>query len=559
MKDDLRARAVQPPAWRAMRLLAALVFVYGALALPDDVRRFSVGLLLPPPVELAAFVLLAAILPGVLRRPLHLMAGLALGMLLIVKLADMAAREALARAFNPVLDFHLLDAAWNLLSGALGLAAAALVVVCMLSVLLLAVIASLASARILAARVGEYPVGWGVPAACFLLVWLAGPMVAGGDGVRIASTRNTDLAAFHARSFAASLDDLQRFRRQAAVDPVAAVPRKQLFSAFGTRDVIMLFVESYGRTVLRNDDYRRHVLPVLQAFEEAIEREDYAAASGFLRSPVAGGQSWLAHASVLSGLWVDSQRRYNSLLVSDRRTLIDDFKAAGRRTVAVMPAITMPWPEGESFGYDAIYNARKLDYRGLPFNWVTMPDQYTLAAFDRLERLRAQRPPLFAEIALISSHAPWTPVPEVIDWDSVGDGSIFDGQARSGATPREVWSDMDRVRLQYRRSIEYALANISSYVVERLDTGFVVIVLGDHQPARSITGATDNRDVPFHVISDDSGLIRRLKQGLGLAGGMLPPDDLQSIPMDEFRTRLVRAASGAPSGGNGGEPGLGPT
>ena len=45
-----------------------------------------------------------------------------------------------------------------------------------------------------------------------------------------------------------------------------------------------------------------------------------------------------------------------------------------------MPAITLAWPEAGYFGYDRVLAAHDLGYRGLPFNWVTMPDQFTLAA-----------------------------------------------------------------------------------------------------------------------------------------------------------------------------------
>ena len=58
-----------------------------------------------------------------------------------------------------------------------------------------------------------------------------------------------------------------------------------------------------------------------------------------------GGQSWLAHASLLSGLRIDNQGRYRALLASPRRTLLHLAQAAGWRTAAVMPAITLAWPE----------------------------------------------------------------------------------------------------------------------------------------------------------------------------------------------------------------------
>src|SRR3546814_11966884 len=110
-------------------------------------------------------------------------------------------------------------------------------------------------------------------------------------------------------------------------------------------------------------------------------------------------------------------------MASDRRTLVHGFRRAGWRTVAAMPAITMPWPEGDYFGFDTVYAAADLGYRGDPFNWVTMPDQYTLAALQRLEFARPgagksgperqARPPVMATLALIYSPAPWPPLPPV--------------------------------------------------------------------------------------------------------------------------------------------------
>jgi hypothetical protein len=52
----------------------------------------------------------------------------------------------------------------------------------------------------------------------------------------------------------------------------------------------------------------------------------------------------------MSGLWIDSQLRYDALMMSQRPSLIRLFQRAGWRTVGVMPAITLAWPEGQYFG-----------------------------------------------------------------------------------------------------------------------------------------------------------------------------------------------------------------
>src|SRR5699024_3920133 len=130
-----------------------------------------------------------------------------------------------------------------------------------------------------------------------------------------------------------------------------------------------------------------------------------------------------------SGLWVDSQQRYDQLLDADRVTLTSSFARAGWRTVSVDPANRRDWPEGRAFyGYDQLYDARSLGYAGPAFGYGPVPDQFTLAALDRLELARPGRGPVMAEVNLVSSHVPWAPLPRLVDWSALGDGALFAAQ-----------------------------------------------------------------------------------------------------------------------------------
>jgi hypothetical protein len=100
-----------------------------------------------------------------------------------------------------------------------------------------------------------------------------------------------------------------------------------------------------------------------------------------------------------------------------------------------MPQITLDWPESARMGFETVLAAGDLGYAGLPFNWVTMPDQFTFAALDRLLRTASDDRPLFAQLALGSSHAPWVPVPDLVPWEEIGDGTIFNAMALSGDPP----------------------------------------------------------------------------------------------------------------------------
>ena len=148
-----------------------------------------------------------------------------------------------------------------------------------------------------------------------------------------------------------------------------------------------------------------------------------------------------------------------------------------------------------------------------------------------------------AEIALISSHAPWTPVATLVDWDDVGDGTIFNTQAESGDPPSVVWADPERVRRQYIQTIDYSLETLGSYMA-RFGEETVFVILGDHQPAAIITGPNASRAVPIHVVSSDRELIARFERE-GFTPGMLPMEQTREWPMNAMRQVLIDLFSGA--------------
>ena len=145
----------------------------------------------------------------------------------------------------------------------------------------------------------------------------------------------------------------------------------------------------------------------LAAAEDRLGDLGLSMRSGYVAAPTRGGQSWLSHATFANGLWIADQTSYGAVLASGRETLYHIAARSGFRTAAVMPQITLDWPEADFMGFGTVLAAEDLGYEGLPFNWVTMPDQFTFAALDRLLRTDTGGRPLFAQVALGSSHAPW--------------------------------------------------------------------------------------------------------------------------------------------------------
>jgi hypothetical protein len=336
------------------------------------------------------------------------------------------------------------------------------------------------------------------------------------------------------------------FERATGEDRFENLPAGALLTRLAGVDVLLMFIESYGRSALEQERYAGTLLPRLDEFASGLAAAGLSAASGYLTSPTVGGQSWLAHGTLESGLWLGDQRLYDLLLINQRLTLTRAFAQAGHRTVALKPAIILPWPEGERLGFARIYAAADLGYAGLPYNWVTMPDQYTLSVLERRERAqhdRAGRRPLFAEVSLISSHAPWTPIPPVLDdWAAIGDGRVFSQWAELGDPPDVVWRDPARVRHQYTLALDYVLGVLGSYAARFVDRRTLLILVGDHQPAPLITGENASRDVPMHVISGDPGLLAPFL-AWGFTPGMLPSAARAPERMDAFRDWFLAAFS----------------
>ncbi|CAN7552265.1 sulfatase-like hydrolase/transferase [Neorhizobium tomejilense] len=515
------------------RITIALAIVAAILAVPSHFTDVSE---LRFPLEVAGVTLLASVLASPAFPFLRWAVTLLLAAMLFLKLADIGTGTAFQRPFNPYLDLKILTDGWNLLSGAVGVTeAVGIICAGLLAWLIVAAVLywSLGGFRGLSRGARRMSVR---VSGAVLLIGLAALAVQDPD------RRNLGVEA-HAVSYFVnrvtmvkrSIADLARFEEELKQDPVSAGPH---FSALAGTDVVLVFVESYGRSAIEDPRYAARIGSRLTSVEKEIGAAGLQARSGWLTSPTVGGISWLAHGTLLSGLWVDNQGRYDRMITSERTSVNNLFRSSGWRTTAVMPAITLDWPEAGYFGYDSIHAAAGLGYRGKPFNWVTMPDQFTLEAFERLERPVGHKP-VMAEMALISSHAPWTPLPSLIPWDKVGDGAAFNAQAESGDPPSVVWADPNRVQAQYLTSIDYTLETLGSYMA-RYGKNTLFILLGDHQPASIVTGEGASRDVPMHIVSGNPDILKRL-DGWNWQKGMIPLPSTPVYRMDEFRRKLVES------------------
>jgi hypothetical protein len=546
-RGSLRSRASWVSA--AAALVVALV-VWVVLLAPDDALHRSPTWLLRLPGEVVLLLGVIVLLPSPWRRRAGLVVGALLGALSVVKLLDIGFTAALGRPFDLATDWTYLASGRDLAADSLGRTGAdAAVGAVVVLVLVLLVGTPLALRRLAAgldARLQRHRTVWARGLALAAVAWLvaAATTVPGGSGLAAAPV--VGLVTDHVAQARAQAHDRAVFAGAVADDPFADTPPADLLTGLRGKDVLLVFVESYGEVAVSGPE-SAGVRATLAEAGSQLTTAGYSLRSGWLDSPTFGGTSWLAHSTLQSGVWVDSQRRYDQLVETDRLTLSGAFGRAGWRTVVDVPSNRSDWPQARSFyHYDQVYDARNVGYAGPKFGYATMPDQFTLKAFADRELTDRPRAPVMAEIDLVTSHVPWAPLPRLVEWDTIGDGSAYWAIRAQAATKAQVWRDPASVRAAYAESISYSLDSLVDLVRQVHDDNLVLVLLGDHQPSTVVAGPEASHRVPVTLVAHDSRVTDRMGDW-GWAPGMSPAPGTPTWPMDDFRDRFLAAFGPLPA------------
>ncbi|WP_425258722.1 hypothetical protein ACPOLB_24770 [Rubrivivax sp. RP6-9] len=315
----------------------------------------------------------------------------------------------------------------------------------------------------------------------------------------------------------------------------------------GPADVLLLFAESYGAVTLDVPALAAALAAPRAQLAQAIAAGGRGVVSARVRSPTFGGASWLAHASLLSGLPITDPGHHDLLLAGTRPTLVRHFAQHGYRTVGWMPGIKRPWPEGAFYGYARVADDAGIGYAGPDFGYWRIPDQAAMALLHAQELDRGaavpDRAPRFAVFATASTHAPFHPLaPFVADWSRLtGAGAYAAADAGAAlAAPLAVQQPLPN----YVDSMRYQFTWLADYLGRHAPRPLVLVVIGDHQPPALVAGTGASWDVPVHVVSDDTALLARL-QAQGFVDGLLPPATALG-PMHALTRLLLQAFSSGP-------------
>jgi phosphatidylglycerophosphate synthase len=532
--------------------ISSFLLVWAVLVAPDQPTFLKAGAFLRVPLEGLVVVLIAIFLPVNGRRILAVLTGLALALVVVLKVINYEIFSLFSRAFEPLGDIGQFGNALETLHLEQGDSQARLIeigaVAGVVAAIVLLPLAMLRVTRVAADHRHRALRVIGALAGVWLVLGVLGTTLV--SRTPIASTISAGVIFDTAKVVRAEVHDEGVFAKEIKHDAFRSTPTNQLLTALRGKDVLLVFDESFGRVAIEESSVAPEVNKALAEGDKRLASAGFHSRSGFLISSTFGGGSWLAHSSLQAGLWVHNLRRYAQLLPERRFTLASAFNRAGWRTVDEDVSNNRPWPEGKAFyHWDKIYNRNQVGYKGPTFSYAAMPDQYIYSALQRLELGKTHRQPLFAEIDTVSSHQPWNRIPEEIPWDKVGNGSIFNHL--SNHYEREsflsFWDNPAKVQAGYGKTIVYSLNSLTKFIQHYGKKNLVVIELGDHQPRNPVTGEQAGHQVPISIISHDPKVLKAI-EGWGWNPGLKPRKDAPVWPMSGFRNRFFRAFDSNPAG-----------
>ncbi len=343
------------------------------------------------------------------------------------------------------------------------------------------------------------------------------------------------------------------------LDSLDTMPVNSAYSAYDALrlerrpSVYLLAVESYGTLLERHPDLRDPYRDLMRRMQDTLAADGWHMASARAEAPVQGGRSWLAIASLLTGVQVDRQVLYNRFLERPDRVphLVRFLKRQGYHTVALQPfTFERPGlPTRNIYDFDVTLYRDDLAYAGPAYGLADAPDQYSLNFAHRTHL--AGRAPYFLFFETVDSHALWNyGLPPVLpDWRQFNEAGGAGSEARdaleqAGRPPGALLPDsLTRPRIydqpqstRYLRHIAYDLQVIRDYLLDTAPEGSLVLLLGDHQPPLF---GTENAEVPLHVLSTDASLVESVR-ARGFTEGLRPRAERPRVRQEALYSLLVR-------------------
>lgn len=282
-------------------------------------------------------------------------------------------------------------------------------------------------------------------------------------------------------------------------------------------NIHLIFIESYGSVATLADYCQPLFTKLASQLDTQLVENGWSVASNYSKSPVMGGRSWLAMTTALIGGRIEDQVQYTELINKHQTFphIADYFNSQAYETYRVstmatsknidsLNMITIP---NLFWGFDHRLMFGNIPYKGYKYDWYGgIPDQYTLSYLME-EVFPKETKPYFMSFITMSSHAPWSNPPPIVDnWRSL-DTLLHPYSAERPAKTMHI--------KQYWDAMEYQLKVLTEVINQYGKEEDIFIVLGDHQPGAlewKLYKRFNKWTTPIHVIAKDSAFVQSFHQ-----------------------------------------------
>ena len=295
-------------------------------------------------------------------------------------------------------------------------------------------------------------------------------------------------------------------------------------AAIDEPDIHLLVIESYGSTLLEVDEYREALLLIYDELEDELATGGYAVYSTLLRSPAFGGRSWLADATLLTGIYIRDQKAYDDIVKArEPALLLRELASRDYFRIYAAPG-TREAPEEwrQAYPFDRYLLRYDFGYEGPFLSLGAMSDQYLLHVVAE-QHLSPERPD-FVLALLVSSHVPFEVIPVYREeWSFPGRGKEY--EAGDLQFFDNDWLSGNELAEGYLAGIDYSLRTAVGYTTDRIGEPGIIVVVGDHQPRKPVSHSVAGYAVPLHVFIPAAyrgEVIDAILSGRGFVPGFRP-------------------------------------
>ena len=315
-------------------------------------------------------------------------------------------------------------------------------------------------------------------------------------------------------------------------------------------------IESYGMVMTRHPELREPFVHLVQELERDLAAAGWHVATTTGPAPIQGGRSFLAHATLLSGMHINRQL-LNSRLQRYRNYpfLVRTLQEHGYQTVGLQPPnrARPGLPLSDPYQFDTTLFYDDLGYEGPHYGWGRIPDQYSL--YYTHENVLPLDDPFFLFFAMADSHALWRhgKSPFVRDWRLFNQAPDTTDQAARGwmlqqsrtdhndLLPRDVQQSFifnQPPQMRYLRTVAHNFRLIRHYLTNDAPDDALVWILGDHQPP---VFELEDAEVPIHVLTRDPEKLEPFLEH-GFERGLRPNPEAQTTwPLEGLYSLTMHA------------------